>query len=264
MRLNPLHESHLQESNPGQPSPIEREATWPRRYLSRTSSDKGSRNSGEIEHFPISRESFDSYRRSFVTRPVSPLTINNVNSPQDISAKTPAIIPPDALPPRQSLDSRVARYQPPAAAPPPRSPLAPPASYGRSSSDQQQYQNRRYFEPHAEERFEDVGLGDEGKGPQQSQQSQHEEGGGLHLFPRKRGFFAKFGGSESGTAPTTTTASSTEQAGGAGTGLSRLLPLGGGSGGRKRAQSGQGGQELGVMERPASSRGVLQAQEVEG
>ena len=47
--------------------------------------------------------------------------------------------------------------------------------------------------------------------------------------------------------------------------MSRFLPLGGGGGGgRKRAQSGQGAQELGVMERPASSRGMLQAQEVEG
>lgn len=50
------------------PSPVERDATWHRRYLSsRNSTDtKSSVAAGEIEHFPISRESFDSYRRSFV------------------------------------------------------------------------------------------------------------------------------------------------------------------------------------------------------
>ncbi|VBB73444.1 Putative protein of unknown function [Podospora comata] len=67
------------------PSPTEKEATWPRRYLSRTSSDRSSRDgSGDIEHFPISRESFDSYRRSF-----------------DISARSYITDPA----PRQSLDS---------------------------------------------------------------------------------------------------------------------------------------------------------------
>jgi len=51
------------------PSPTEdasEKGLWSRRYLSsRTSSDAQS-SGGEIEHFPISRESFDSYRRSFV------------------------------------------------------------------------------------------------------------------------------------------------------------------------------------------------------
>lgn len=50
------------------PSPtVEKEQSWPRRYLSRTSTDTRS-DLGEIEHFGISRESFDSYRRSFVSR----------------------------------------------------------------------------------------------------------------------------------------------------------------------------------------------------
>lgn len=52
------------------PSPTEEKSAWPRRYLttaSRSSSDSRG-NSGEIEHFSISRESFDSYRRSFVSR----------------------------------------------------------------------------------------------------------------------------------------------------------------------------------------------------
>lgn len=56
------------------PSPVEKEApTWPKRYLSRQSSEAkregGATASGEIEHFSISRESFDSYRRSFVCFP---------------------------------------------------------------------------------------------------------------------------------------------------------------------------------------------------
>ncbi|KAK1250121.1 hypothetical protein MKX08_010124 [Trichoderma sp. CBMAI-0020] len=68
------------------PSPSEEKSQWPRRHLSsRESSD----SSGEIEHFSISRESFDSYRRSF-----------------DISARSP--ITAYDIPTRQSLDS--ARY----------------------------------------------------------------------------------------------------------------------------------------------------------
>lgn len=47
------------------PSPTEDKPSWPRRYLSRNSTDTRS-DVGEIEPFGISRESFDSYRRSFV------------------------------------------------------------------------------------------------------------------------------------------------------------------------------------------------------
>jgi len=69
--------------------PAEKKGLWPRRSnVSNTS--YGTRNSEDIEAFSISRESFDSYRRSF-----------------DISAKSP-VIPADLG--RQSLDSaRVAR-----------------------------------------------------------------------------------------------------------------------------------------------------------
>ncbi|KAK4170395.1 hypothetical protein QBC43DRAFT_5086 [Cladorrhinum sp. PSN259] len=74
------------------PSPIEKQAIWPRRYLSRNSDrseKKSSIASGEIDAFPISRESFDSYRRSF-----------------DISAKRPVIVTSDTChTTRQSLDS---------------------------------------------------------------------------------------------------------------------------------------------------------------
>ncbi|KAI8629258.1 hypothetical protein F5Y19DRAFT_95065 [Xylariaceae sp. FL1651] len=67
------------------PSPTEEKGLWPRRLAnSRTSMDTHS-SIGDIEHFSISRESFDSYRRSF-----------------DICAKSPVIVY-DA--PRQSLDS---------------------------------------------------------------------------------------------------------------------------------------------------------------
>ncbi|KAI1436594.1 hypothetical protein GGR50DRAFT_701492 [Xylaria sp. CBS 124048] len=67
------------------PSPVEEKVLWPRRPpTSRTSVDTRS-SIGDIEHFSISRESFDSYRRSF-----------------DICAKSPIIA---NEPPRQSFDS---------------------------------------------------------------------------------------------------------------------------------------------------------------
>ncbi|KUI63266.1 hypothetical protein VP1G_10412 [Cytospora mali] len=69
------------------PSPTaEDKASWPRRYLSRTSTDKRS-EAGDIEPFGISRESFDSYRRSF-----------------DITARSP-IVTNDPFPTRRSMDS---------------------------------------------------------------------------------------------------------------------------------------------------------------
>ncbi|KAF3764777.1 hypothetical protein M406DRAFT_291952 [Cryphonectria parasitica EP155] len=67
------------------PSPTEEKASWPRRYLSRNSTDTRS-EVGEIEPFGISRESFDSYRRSF-----------------DISARSP-IVSHDSYT-RRSMDS---------------------------------------------------------------------------------------------------------------------------------------------------------------
>ncbi|KAI1650513.1 uncharacterized protein F4817DRAFT_263316 [Daldinia loculata] len=67
------------------PSPTEDKALWPRRSAaSRTSMDTRS-SFGDIEHFSISRESFDSYRRSF-----------------DISARSPVMAYDQQ---RQSLDS---------------------------------------------------------------------------------------------------------------------------------------------------------------
>lgn len=102
------------------PSPVEKEATWPKRYLSRGSSDTKN-SSGEIEHFSISRESFDSYRRSF-----------------DICAKSPISITESA--PRGSLDSsRFARF--------------PRTHLGERRFGQEP--------PTPEESFEEVGLNDD-------------------------------------------------------------------------------------------------------
>ncbi|KAL1839013.1 hypothetical protein VTJ49DRAFT_1988 [Mycothermus thermophilus] len=83
------------------PSPVEREPVWPRRYLSRTSSDHRrsmSSGGGDIAQFPISRESFDSYRRSFVKLTNLPV----IRGKQDITARTPVR---HGHRPRQSLDS---------------------------------------------------------------------------------------------------------------------------------------------------------------
>jgi len=66
------------------PSPPEKKGLWPRRSHPSGASNN-TQNSEDIEAFSISRESFDSYRRSF-----------------DISARSP-IIPAEPL--RQSLDS---------------------------------------------------------------------------------------------------------------------------------------------------------------
>ncbi|KAK8126253.1 uncharacterized protein PG998_002012 [Apiospora kogelbergensis] len=68
------------------PSPSEEKGLWPRRPAVQSRASMDTRSSiGDIEHFSISRESFDSYRRSF-----------------DISARSPVIVHD---PPRQSLDS---------------------------------------------------------------------------------------------------------------------------------------------------------------
>jgi hypothetical protein len=212
------------------PSPVEKEATWPRRYLSRNSTDtKSSVGGGEIEHFSISRESFDSYRRSFVclhrsrTFPLNPYHLHvslpdkntQTNKPQDISARSP-IVTTDAAAPRQSLDSRFPRLP-----------------YHRSSLAE-----RRPAVPTTaeESNFEDVGLNDENNKPQNQ--------------PKKRSFF-KFGSDEN-EAPLNAIQGQTQHAGIA----SRLL------GGRKRGQSGQGA-ELGVMplgERPKTASTLVETE----
>ncbi|KAI4208992.1 MAG: hypothetical protein LQ351_008034 [Letrouitia transgressa] len=92
----------------------------------------------ENEPFSISRESFDSYRRSFVSIP-RPKAIKQAltNTQQDISARSP--VPPAPTTPRQSLDSRMAR--------PPRSSI----------------KNLERPQPTDEEDFEDIGLNDDAR-----------------------------------------------------------------------------------------------------
>ncbi|GJN68468.1 hypothetical protein VFPBJ_02937 [Purpureocillium lilacinum] len=107
------------------PSPTEEKGQWPRKYLSSRASSDTRSSFGDIEHFSISRESFDSYRRSF-----------------DISARSP--ITGHDMPTRQSLDS--ARF--------PRLP--------RSAIDRRMMERQP---PTAEEGFEDVGLDDHKQPP---------------------------------------------------------------------------------------------------
>ncbi|KAM0329992.1 hypothetical protein ACHAQA_004161 [Verticillium albo-atrum] len=104
----------------------EEKAAWPKKYLSsaRNSTDTRNGSVGDIEHFSISRESFDSYRRSF-----------------DISARSP--MPSHDLPARQSLDSH-------------RFPRLPRSAFDRKAVATEP--------PTVEEsNFEDVGLNDEHK-----------------------------------------------------------------------------------------------------
>ncbi|KAG5931074.1 hypothetical protein E4U53_001960 [Claviceps sorghi] len=104
------------------PSPTEEKGRWPsRRYLSSRSSTDTRSSSGDVEHFPISRESFDSYRRSF-----------------DVTARSPIVSSNDSFG-RQSLDS--ARF-----------PRLPRPTTGANFVHRQP--------PTAEEVFEDVGLDD--------------------------------------------------------------------------------------------------------
>ncbi|CEN62221.1 hypothetical protein ASPCAL08859 [Aspergillus calidoustus] len=103
------------------PSPPERESVW-RKYPGMSRSSSNHRNLvDENEPFSISRESFDSYRRSF-----------------DISARSP-IIYPDTMPSRTSLDSRFSRL---------------------TSSSGQRFEKHPQPETMEEDHFEDVGLDD--------------------------------------------------------------------------------------------------------
>ena len=123
----------------------------------------------ENEPFSISRESFESYRRSFVCF-LKTLLIKNIPlTPKDISARSP-IYQSDGMTPRQSLDSR--------------------SPYNRAMSANGAVQrNGPTSRPKDDEEFEEVGLNDDVK-------------------PKKRTFFSRFGdsaeaapGSDSGSRP---------------------------------------------------------------
>jgi hypothetical protein len=74
------------------PSPTEEKGQWPRKYLSTRNSTDTRSSLGDIEHFSISRESFDSYRRSFDITARSPITNNDFPSRQSLdSARLPRI-----------------------------------------------------------------------------------------------------------------------------------------------------------------------------
>jgi hypothetical protein len=151
-----------------QPSPPEKKSFWPRRS-NPSGTSTGTRDSeSEIEAFSISRESFDSYRRSFVGAPdlgCRERAMSN-DSTQDISAKSP-VIPQESFG-RQSLDSGRLQRLP------------------RSAIGERRFEKQP---PTAEEGFEDVGLNDE-----QAKQT------------KKKSFFSKFGdGSDTTNAQPPTT-----------------------------------------------------------
>ncbi|KAJ5279825.1 hypothetical protein N7478_005197 [Penicillium angulare] len=152
------------------PSPTEKPSFW-HRYPGSTRPSNHRDLVDENEPFSISRESFDSYRRSF-----------------DISARSP-IIHADAVPSRTSLDSRFSRIT---------------SSAQRSTS----FDKADAME---EEKFEDVGLNDEAKPKKKglfarfgdsssdapSSGNKSSTSFGFHIPGRKRG--QSGGGSELGS-----------------------------------------------------------------
>ncbi|GAB0132955.1 hypothetical protein EsDP_00001375 [Epichloe bromicola] len=91
------------------PSPTEEKGQWPpRRYLSSRASTDTRSSFGDIEHFPISRESFDSYRRSFDIQARSPVVSNDSFGRQSLdSARYPRL-------PRTAINRKF-EHQPPTA-----------------------------------------------------------------------------------------------------------------------------------------------------
>ncbi|KAK6582427.1 hypothetical protein PZA11_004835 [Diplocarpon coronariae] len=89
------------------PSPPEKKGFWPKRsHPSATS--PSTRHSEDIEHFSISRESFDSYRRSFDISAKSPVKTHEIGRQSLDSARIPRF-------PRSALNERRFERQPPTA-----------------------------------------------------------------------------------------------------------------------------------------------------
>ncbi|EMD01193.1 hypothetical protein BAUCODRAFT_29635 [Baudoinia panamericana UAMH 10762] len=205
------------------PSPTEKKSFWST-HSSRTSTSTSNHRSllNDSEQFNISRESFDSYRRSF-----------------DISARSPVLQSFDSSSgrPRASLDSR--SFAPP----PPRS----SSSFQRSSQ----------LPAHTQEEREPLPLPPPTQQQPQAQQQQSSGGGGgadfedvdiadKPLVPaqhKKRGLFARItdsgGDHHAGDRPGSQDGASMSKTGGVWNHLT----------GRKRGQSGQGA-ELGAMAPP--------------
>ncbi|KAG6014859.1 hypothetical protein E4U54_004757 [Claviceps lovelessii] len=92
------------------PSPTEEKSHWPsRRYLSSRGSTDTRSSSGDMEHFPISRESFDSYRRSFDVTARSPIASNDSFGRQSLDSAR------FSRPPRSAMDGRFVDREPPTA-----------------------------------------------------------------------------------------------------------------------------------------------------
>ncbi|KAK5990596.1 hypothetical protein PT974_08865 [Cladobotryum mycophilum] len=80
------------------PSPTEDKGRWPRKHMSSRASTDTRSSFGDIEHFSISRESFDSYRRSFDISARSPIGVQDVPTRQSLdSARFPRL-------PRSAID----------------------------------------------------------------------------------------------------------------------------------------------------------------
>lgn len=141
------------------PSPPEKKSFWPKRSQPSGTAISNGNSESDIEPFPISRESFDSYRRSF-----------------DISARSPVLQHENNV--RQSLDSA-------------RLPRLP-----RPGLKERRFEKHP---PTAEEGFEDVGLNDDqGKqakkkgffakfGENGEQNAQSPQASRFHIGGRKRG-----------------------------------------------------------------------------
>ncbi|KAL3428011.1 hypothetical protein PVAG01_01520 [Phlyctema vagabunda] len=159
------------------PSPPEKKGFWPRRSQPSDTSTTTRSSLAEIEPFSISRESFDSYRRSF-----------------DISARSPVLANDPNRNTRQSLDSRMPRIP-------------------RSAMNERRFERQP---PTAEEGFEDVGLNDESKQPppkkkgffskfgdSSEERSSSPSSSRFHIGGRKRGQSGV--GEELGSMPPTST-----------------------------------------------------------
>ncbi|MCJ1245050.1 hypothetical protein MMC30_002251 [Trapelia coarctata] len=206
------------------PSPPDKKSFWRRTPTSTTSSSHRSALS-ENEPFSISRESFDSYRRSF-----------------DISARSPITHADTPTSARQSLDSSL------------RSPRTP-----RSALTAAHFKPPQPTSEEAQDApFEDVNLNSSAK-PPSSNPSSHSN---FHSHsnatptddpakPKRRSLFARFGDSADPSAST----SDADKEGGSRPGSSHRgfhLP------GRKRGQSGQG-SELGQIPKPVAVAGPREA-----
>ncbi|OJD26305.1 hypothetical protein ACJ73_02323 [Blastomyces percursus] len=191
------------------PSPIEKKSFW-----RKSSSQNNTRNLvDENEPFSISRESFDSYRRSF-----------------DISARSP-VSQCDTGASRTSLDSRFSRLTTPRSTVSGHTFDLPPKAPYEIREQQQEHEHEN--EPE-QEQFVDIGLNEDTK-------------------PKKKGFFARFGDNVMTATATSTTGSTTSTTAGTGgvesaensrPGSSHLS-LGFHLPGRKREQGGGGAAAAG-------------------